>query len=251
MNDGGIPWSEIQVNPSQYITANIPQNLPLAAPDSLSKGNVIDLADYLKGRIVSMFQCQSKPNSLEKPTSMALFQHQSKLNSPVKPASLTKPFTKDLSSTSVQVVWRKVTGQMPAVGQPASPVPLSKGKTNQNDDEEGETNKQDDIGPPASPAPSFKGIANRNDDDEGETDQQGESADTVDLMSLSEGDDSTKDNDKVGAGGSGDDGAKQDKGVEDNDTVDLENNNGDNKEGLDANPGTSGSGVQGGRGSRA
>ncbi|SJL15926.1 uncharacterized protein ARMOST_19434 [Armillaria ostoyae] len=253
VNDGGIPWSEIQVNPSQYITADIPRNLPLAAPDSLSKGNVIDLADYLKGRVVSLFQRQSKPNPPEKPTSTALFQHQSKLNPPENPTSPTKPFTKDLSSTSVQVVWRKVTGQMPDAGQPASPVPLSKGKTNRNDDEEGETNQQDDTGPlPASPAPSFKGIANRNDDDEGETDQQGGGADTVDLMSPSEGgDDSTKDNDKAGAGGIGDDGAKQDKGVEDNDTADLENNNGGNEEGLDANPGTSGGGVQGGRGGRA
>ncbi|KAK0243562.1 hypothetical protein EDD85DRAFT_786462 [Armillaria nabsnona] len=173
-----LQWasSEIQVNPSQYITANMPQNLPLAAPDSLSKGNVIDLADYLKGHV---------------------------------------------------------------------------GKTNHNDDEERETNKQDNTGPPASLAPSFKGIANQNNDDEGETDQQDGGADTVDLMSSSEGDDSTKDNDKAGAGGSGDDGAKQDKGVEDNDTTDLENNNGSNKEGLDANPGTSGSGVWGGRGGRA
>ncbi len=111
-------------------------------------------------------------------------------------------------------------------------------------------NNQDDTGPPASPTPLFKGIANRNNDDEGETDQQGGSADTMDLMSSSEGNNSTKDNDKVGAGGSGDDGAKQDKGVEDNDTMDLENNNGGNEESLDANPGTSGGGVQGGRGSR-
>ncbi|KAK0236865.1 hypothetical protein EDD85DRAFT_952835 [Armillaria nabsnona] len=233
VNDGGIPWSKIQVNPSQYITVNMPQNLSLAAPNSLSKGNVIDLADYLKGCIMSLFKCQSKPNPVEN------------LTSP------TKPFTKDLSSTSVQAVWWKVTGQMPAVGQPASPVPLSKGKTNHNNDEEGETNKQDDTRPPASLAPLFKRIADRNNDNEGEMDQQGGGADTMDLMSSSEGDDSTKDNDKPGAGGSCDDGAKQDKGVEDNDTADLENNNSDNKEGLDANPGTSGSGVQGGRGGRA
>ncbi len=116
MNDGSIPWSEIEVNRSQYISADIPSSLPITTLNSLSKGNIIDLADYLKDRTVTLFLLQSKPNPLKK------------LSSP------TKPSTKDLSNASVETLWQKVAGQMPAPsGHRPSPVPLSKGMAEGND----------------------------------------------------------------------------------------------------------------------
>ncbi|PBK88443.1 hypothetical protein ARMGADRAFT_1084766 [Armillaria gallica] len=216
VNDGSIPWSKIEVNQSQYISANIPSSLPIATLNSLSKGNIIDLADYLKDHTMTLFLPQSKPNPLK------------------KLSSLTKPSTKDLLNASVETLWQKVAGQMPALsGHCPSPMLL------------------------------LKGMAEGNDNDEGEMNMQDGGADIVDLVSPSEGNDNTKHDDKkqknangssangsTGADGVGNDGIEQDQGLEDGDILDPENGGDDNKESLDTNASASGGILWGGRGSR-
>ncbi|PBK82729.1 hypothetical protein ARMGADRAFT_1038398 [Armillaria gallica] len=184
---------------------------------NLSKGNIIDLADYLKDCTVTLFLPQSKPNL------------------PKKLSLLTKPSTKDLLNASVETLWQKVAGQMPALS-----------------------------GHRPSPVPSSKGMAEGNDNDEGETDTQDGGAGIVDFVSPSEDDDHIKDDDEkqknangssangsTSADGVGNDGMGQDQGLEDGDILDPENGGDNNEESLDTNASSSGGIPQGGRGGRA
>lgn len=108
MNTEAIPWTAIEADQQAHINAELPPNLTLGDPETLSKGNIIDLADYFKGRIVNVFSLKAaSPSSKDGEPE----------NLPTKPtmnASATKP-TASRSllgglDSSVDTLWQKITG---------------------------------------------------------------------------------------------------------------------------------------------
>ncbi|KAK0207494.1 hypothetical protein IW262DRAFT_1302704 [Armillaria fumosa] len=124
----------IEANRGQYMSADLPSSLPFARPTSLSKGNIIDLADYLKGCTITLFLSQPEPSPLEtlaSPTRAGTdsFEHQpdeplqcNSSISPLKPAVPTK-LAGD-SRASIKVLWCKVAGSNAAL--PGDRLPSSK-----------------------------------------------------------------------------------------------------------------------------
>ncbi|KAK0231847.1 hypothetical protein EDD85DRAFT_793517 [Armillaria nabsnona] len=107
MNMGAIPWVAIEADRQSHINSELPLNLPLGDPEMLSKGNIIDLADYFKGRVLNVFllkklSLSSKDgeslNSLTTPTPNAMTKQIAQGSSPGGP------------DNSVNALWRKITG---------------------------------------------------------------------------------------------------------------------------------------------
>ncbi|PBK60415.1 hypothetical protein ARMSODRAFT_1026606 [Armillaria solidipes] len=102
VNTEAIPWTAIEADRQSHINTELPPNLSLGDPETLSKGNIIDLVDYFKGRIVNVFLLKAaSPSSKDGEPE----------NLPTKPTKPTAPrsLLGGLNS-SVDTLWQKITG---------------------------------------------------------------------------------------------------------------------------------------------
>ncbi|KAK0443827.1 hypothetical protein EV421DRAFT_1903415 [Armillaria borealis] len=111
VNTEAIPWTAIEADRQSHINAELPPNLPLGDPETLSKGNIIDLADYFKGCIVNVFLLKAaspsskdgEPENL--PTKPTMNASATKLTKLTAPRSLLGGL-----DSSVDTLWQKITG---------------------------------------------------------------------------------------------------------------------------------------------
>ncbi|KAK0448988.1 uncharacterized protein EV420DRAFT_1483397 [Desarmillaria tabescens] len=188
----------------------------MAMPDSLSKGNIIDLADYLKGCAVTLFLPQSKPNLLEKPRPL-------------------KHLSEDIVAESC---WRGACSTWAT--SLASSIVQGNDQVKKTD-EEGETDEHDRGTDIVDHVSASGGDSNTKDSGASQSAGMGSSSSKGCNEAQKNGDVSGGGAEgSAGAGGSGEDGRKQnDKVVGEDDIPGLENSDGDDDKdnnALDANP---------------
>ncbi|PBK86019.1 hypothetical protein ARMGADRAFT_1087044 [Armillaria gallica] len=59
VNTEAIPWTAIEADQQAHINTELPPKLLLGDPETLSKGNIINLVDYFKGHIMNVFSLEA------------------------------------------------------------------------------------------------------------------------------------------------------------------------------------------------
>ncbi|KAK0463435.1 hypothetical protein IW261DRAFT_1624451 [Armillaria novae-zelandiae] len=116
INAQPISWSAIEANRSTYVSGDVPTNVPIGNPDRLSKGNIINIADYFKDRVVAVFLPQVKTSPTQEPDpgtdagEPALDATKWAEDDLPSTQTIVQTGGRSMKSTSMTEVWEKVTG---------------------------------------------------------------------------------------------------------------------------------------------
>ncbi|KAK0467550.1 hypothetical protein IW261DRAFT_1426489 [Armillaria novae-zelandiae] len=197
INAQPILWSAIKANRSMYVSGDVLTNVPIGDPDRLSKGNIINIADYFKDRVVAVFLPQVKTSPTQEPDpgtdagKPALDATKWAEDNLPSTQMIVQMGGRSIKSTSMTEVWEKVTGGGIAMlkSQHEHTYPLKgalsnvdlKGEENwdgNNDntgDDEGTSNKSEDSGTDHTEVdqrPQNRG--SRDEEDDNDTNKNGE-----------------------------------------------------------------------------
>ncbi|KAK0471045.1 hypothetical protein IW261DRAFT_1671558 [Armillaria novae-zelandiae] len=116
INAQPISWSAIKANCSTYVSGDMPTNVPIGDPNQLSKGNIIDIADYFKDQVVAVFLPQVKTSPTQEPDpgteagEPALDATKWAEDDLPSTQTIVQTGGRSMKSTSITEVWEKVTG---------------------------------------------------------------------------------------------------------------------------------------------
>ncbi|KAK0466513.1 hypothetical protein IW261DRAFT_1574501 [Armillaria novae-zelandiae] len=204
INAQPISWSAIKANRSMYVSGDVPTNVPIGDPDRLSKGNIIDIADYFKDRVVAVFLPQVKTSPTQEPDpgtdagEPALDATKWAEDDLPSTQTIVQTGGRSMKSTSMTEVWEKVTGG--GIAMPKSQhehIHPLKGALS-NVDLEGEENRDGDNDDTS----DDEGTSNKSEDsgtDHTEVDQRLQNRGSGD----EEDDNNTNKNGETGDGGKG------------------------------------------------